>query len=265
MELGHAGAEVVEEDGLRRVELRPVWALGERVAVQVIRHIDPAARVAVLQPRPTDVAILLVNVHVHAGLSKSLGRGDARHTRADHRHLDRTARCQLFRSPPRGPVINPTQGELLGVEREVVVVERPGHELDQAAQLCGVGWRSGLAAVVPERDQRSSNQIAPVRQLFRRETVIPHHHDFRRVWAQLFSQQGVVTRQMRDSCHQWPHRNTFEAYTQRLVIVGNGFGLEVQPHGVQFLLWTDGPRARRGCRRVRPAGRRRASGCPSSQ
>ena len=54
--------------GLRAVVQRPVVALGERVAVVVVRDVDPAAGIGVLQPRAADVGVLVEHDVGHAGL-----------------------------------------------------------------------------------------------------------------------------------------------------------------------------------------------------
>ena len=67
-ELVDAAAEVGVQLGLRRVEVRPVVALGERVAVVVVGDVHPAARVGVLLPGAADVVVLLEDRVVDAGL-----------------------------------------------------------------------------------------------------------------------------------------------------------------------------------------------------
>ena len=72
--------------------LRPIVALGERVAEQVAGDIDPAARVGVLQPRAADLGVLLVDDGVDAGLSQPVRRQQARHAGTDHRDAKRSIR-----------------------------------------------------------------------------------------------------------------------------------------------------------------------------
>ena len=54
-----AALEVVEQHVLRREVQRPVVALRERVAVVVVRVVDAAAGIRVLEPRAADVVVLL--------------------------------------------------------------------------------------------------------------------------------------------------------------------------------------------------------------
>ena len=54
-----AAAEVVEQHVLGREVQRPVVALRERVAVVVVRVVDAAAGIAVLEPGAADVVVLL--------------------------------------------------------------------------------------------------------------------------------------------------------------------------------------------------------------
>ena len=85
VEVVGAGAEVVEQHVLGAELLRPVVALRERVAVEVVGHVDPAPGVAVLEPRAADVVVLLEDTTRDAGLAEPVGGDEARHAGADDR------------------------------------------------------------------------------------------------------------------------------------------------------------------------------------
>ena len=78
-----AAAEVVEQHVLRREVQRPVVALRERVAVVVVRVVDAATRIRVLEPRAADVVVLLDDDEVDARLLQAVRGEQARHARAD--------------------------------------------------------------------------------------------------------------------------------------------------------------------------------------
>ena len=99
-----AAPEVVEQHVLGREVERPVVALRERVAVVVVRVVDAAARIRVLEPGAADVVVLLEDHERHAGLLQPVGGEQARHAGADdqRRRSRRPARARRAASPARG-------------------------------------------------------------------------------------------------------------------------------------------------------------------
>ena len=77
LEFADAAAEVVQEDGLRRVELRPVSGLGKGVAVHMVGDVDPASRVGILQPGTTHVGVLFEDADLCPSLLKAMRRSDS--------------------------------------------------------------------------------------------------------------------------------------------------------------------------------------------
>ena len=69
-----APPEVVEQHVLGGEVQRPVVALRERVAVVVVRVVDAAARIAVLEPGAADVVVLLDDHERHARLVRAGAR-----------------------------------------------------------------------------------------------------------------------------------------------------------------------------------------------
>ena len=67
--------EVVEQHLLLREALRPIRPLEERVAVQVVGHVDATTRVAILEPGAADVVVLLDDDVGHARLIQPVGGG----------------------------------------------------------------------------------------------------------------------------------------------------------------------------------------------
>ena len=126
-ELVREAPEVVEQRGLSREVLRPVVALGERVAEQVAGDIDPAARVGVLQPGAADLRVLLVDDSVDTGLSQPVRRQQARHAGSDHGDTKRSIRGEVGGSPRWCAKVLSRAAELLEQQRQVVVARLPCH------------------------------------------------------------------------------------------------------------------------------------------
>ncbi len=112
--LGHA-LEVGQQVGLRREPRHPVVGLREGEAVELVRHVHPAARVHVLEPGATDLVVLLEDCHVHAGLAEPVGRGQARGPGTDDGTTERTTGVPQV--PRRTPRVGAGQPQLLDQER----------------------------------------------------------------------------------------------------------------------------------------------------
>ena len=83
--------QVGQEVGLGREPRDPVVGLGEGEAVELVGHVDPAARVDVLEPGAAHVAVLLEHGDVDAGLAQPVRRRQARGAGADHGAAERAA------------------------------------------------------------------------------------------------------------------------------------------------------------------------------
>ena len=117
--LGHA-LEVGEQVGLGREPRAPLVGLGEGEAVELVGHVDPAARVHVLQPGAADVGVLLEHGDRNAGLAQTVRRGQTGGAGADDRATETGAAvivggADLVDVPGRGPGIA-VEGELLEQE-----------------------------------------------------------------------------------------------------------------------------------------------------
>ena len=99
-----AVAEVVEQHVLRREVERPVVALRERVAVVVVRVVDPAAGIAVLPPRAADFAVLLDDHEGDAGLVQAVRGEQTGHAGPDDHARGSRSRGRRRHAPaPDGP------------------------------------------------------------------------------------------------------------------------------------------------------------------
>ena len=127
--------EVLEQHLLAGEVLRPVVTLREGVAVEEVRHVDPAPGVGVLEPRAADVIVLLEHDHLDAGLVQPVGGDQARHAGSDHGDAERAIRGELLPSPGGRAEVLP-QRELVAQQLEVVVAgAAAGHEPQQRTQL----------------------------------------------------------------------------------------------------------------------------------
>ena len=115
--LGHA-LEVGEQVGLGREARAPCIGLGEGEAVELVGHVDPAARVHVLEPGAPDVRVLLEHRDLDPGLAQPVRRGQTRGTGADDRTPEASSAVgdlDLVDVPGRGPGIA-LEGQLLEQE-----------------------------------------------------------------------------------------------------------------------------------------------------
>ena len=160
-------AEVVVQLGLGRVGLRPVVALRERVAVVVVRDVDPAARVGVLEPGAADVGVLLEHRTDDAGLLEPVRGGDAGHAGADDRDAEVAAGGEL------GPVHAGPGGRCRGASSSRTISSwaatsmAAGHPLDELSRrrLVGQGAAGPGSA---SRYPRPAGRTQPRRRLGRR-------------------------------------------------------------------------------------------------
>ena len=124
-----APLEVVEQHILGREVQRPVVALREGVAVVVVRVVDPAPRVAVLEPRAADIAVLLQDDEGDAGLLQPMRGEQARHARTDHRDAEVDVGCHVVLVPARSAAVLAAVGQLLLEERQVRLHLGPTHDV----------------------------------------------------------------------------------------------------------------------------------------
>ena len=114
-----AAAEVVEQHVLGGEVERPVVALRERVAVVVVRVVDAAAGIGVLEPRTADVVVLLDDHERHAGLQEPVAGEQARHAGTDHDDLERHVGSDVGLVPSRRATILASERELFFEQRQV--------------------------------------------------------------------------------------------------------------------------------------------------
>ena len=140
-----AALEVLEQDRLRREVERPIMALREREAVVVVRVVDPAARIGVLEPRTADVVVLLDDRERHPGLLQTVRGQQAGHARADDQHVEVDVGRELVLVPLGGAAILASVGELLLEQRQVLRhLGATNGELHDPQQIFVNGRRRGV-------------------------------------------------------------------------------------------------------------------------
>ena len=125
----HAALEVALQLGLLGEELGPAVVGGERVAVEVVAHVDPAAGEAVLVPGAADPRVLLDDRVGDAGLSQADAGEHPRHPGPDDHHAEGRLRLGGHRVERRHPPgVGPVELELLEHQRHVLVGDLLRHE-----------------------------------------------------------------------------------------------------------------------------------------
>ena len=161
-----APPEVVEEHVLGREVERPVVALRERVAVVVVRVVDAATGIRVLEPRAADVVVLLDDDELDAGLLQPVRGEEARHSRADDDAAESGARREVGGAPTGRAAVLAAVRELLFEKREVVghlrAADRVLHDVEEV--VVGRDGR-GPAPGVAVRDQRGERELARLGEL----------------------------------------------------------------------------------------------------
>ena len=114
-----APLQVVEQHVLGREVQRPVVALRERVAVVVVRVVDAAPGIRVLQPRAADIRVLLEDDEGHSGLLQPVRGEQPRHARADDQHTEVDIGRDLVLAPAGCTPILAAVRELFFEQREV--------------------------------------------------------------------------------------------------------------------------------------------------
>ena len=157
----------------------------------MVRDVDPAAGVGVLEPRAAGVVVLLDHDVGHAGLGQAVGGDDAGHPGPDDGDEERPVGVDVVLVPVGRPRVG-GDGELLAHHREVVVDRQAaGHVLEDAAEIVAGGQRRAHAAAVPEADQGLERDGAGRRDLLLAEAALILDHP-RRVDAQVLAQQRQV-------------------------------------------------------------------------
>jgi hypothetical protein len=137
------------ELGLLREELGPVVARLERITVEVVAHVDAAARVAVLVPGAADARVLLEDRVRDAGFLEPDPREQPRLAAADHDHGKLCARRGGHVVPVERALVAAGELHLLEHHRHVLVghlgADEPAHHL---ADQLGSGRRRQHAAAV---------------------------------------------------------------------------------------------------------------------
>ena len=149
-------AEISEQRGLGGIVIRPVGLLRERVREERVRHVDAAARVGVLVPRPPHFVVLLEHYAGHAGLREPMCRQQPRHAGANNHHAEIAARRERLRVPVRRAQIVVADREFLLHEREVWLDLRLRRNpaQDPAQEIVARHGRRGAAGVAVLREHR---------------------------------------------------------------------------------------------------------------
>ena len=156
-----AATEVVEQHVLRREVERPVVALREGVAVDVVRVVDAATRIGVLEPGAADVVVLLEDDEVDAGLLQPVGGEQARHARADDDDAELGVGRDVGLVPGRAAAVFAEQRELLFEQRHVLRhVGAADDELHDPRQLVVRRRRRRATTVVAESRERRERERA---------------------------------------------------------------------------------------------------------
>ncbi len=154
--------EVGLQHRLGGVVERPVVALGERVAVVVVRVVDPAARVAGSRTRcRRRRRSSRTPCSRRRPGCRRWAASQAGHAGADHRHRERHAGSELVLVPRRGATVLAPVAQLLLQQREVLAHLGPAHgELHDSEHLLVGRHRRRPAAAVAEGDERVEGETA---------------------------------------------------------------------------------------------------------
>ena len=188
--------QVGQQVGLRREAGGPLVGLREGEAVQLIRHIDAAARVDVLEPGAADVAVLLEQRHCDAGLAQAVRRRQARRTGTDHGAPEATVTADVGRVPRRFPWIAAGKREFLGQEPVPVCGGlRSDQETEHAPALLRRQPMVGPARgqVLGQRSEGQRTRLG----LFGSIEATPGHEQLCLVRLERFPQQRQVAGPMR--------------------------------------------------------------------
>ena len=206
--------EVGQQVGLGREAGDPVVRLGERVAVQLVGHVDPAAGVDILEPRPADVAVLLEHRDRHTGLAQAVRRRQARGARAD----DGAAKIgsEVGAAPRRSARIGSFERELL-TQEPLPLLGRVGanQEPEDAPAFLGGQLVIGAPRGQVTR-QGGDRQRTRLGHLIGAKAA-PGHEQLFLVRRELLAQQRQVARPVRHRAEQWVHvrRRTRRCYLCR--------------------------------------------------
>ena len=193
--------QVGQQIRLRREARHPVVGLGEGEAVELVRHVDTAARVDVLEPGAADVRVLLVDHDLHARLAQPVRRRQARGARADHGAAEATAHVVEV---PRGPPgIGPLEGQLLHQEGLPLLRGVRTHEKVEHTPQLVLGQRLlGARTLV---GQQSVSGQPPGRLLLLGGEAASGDEELALIGRQLRAQQGQVARPVRHRAQQGVH------------------------------------------------------------
>ena len=183
---------------------RPVVALRERVAVVVVRVVDPAARIRVLEPGAADVGVLLDDHVVDAGLREPVRGEEARHARADDDDAEVGVGGEVGLAPLRAAPVVAAERELLLEQRQVVAhvgaADDVLHDAQRGRRATGGGGDSH--AVVAEADRaRRARARARWPAASARHPALREREQVR-VGAQVVAQQREVAGDVRERGQQ---------------------------------------------------------------
>ncbi len=235
--VAHERPEVLQQHGLRGVVEGPLVALGERVAVDVVRVVDPAPGIGVLPPGPADVGVLLEDRERHAGLLEAVGGQQPRHAGADDHDAELAPGRHLVEPPIRRPQVLTRDRQLLLEQREVVDRDGPADGVlhEPVEHLVRRRRRHHAAAVAIAADG-VERQVLDGGGLLGRQAGVGLGHA-ERVGSQVVAQQRQVAGGVGQGRQQRGQHGPLERRPDHVVVVGDR-----------------GDRVRRGHRPTLPAG-----------
>ncbi len=194
--------EVGQQVGLGREAGDPVVRLREGEAVELVGHVDPAARVHVLEPRPAHVGVLLEHRDRHAGLAQAVRRRQAGSARA---HDGAPELASEVRRVPGGPArVGAFERELLAQE-SLPVLGRAGTDQEPedapAFLRCQAMIRPARSQVIRKGGGRQRTRLG--HPLW--TEAAPGHKQLSLVRREFLPQQRQVARAVRHRAEQRMH------------------------------------------------------------
>ena len=213
--------EVVEQHVLRREVERPVVSLRERVAVVVVRIVDAAARILVLEPRAADVLVLVDDDEIDAGLLQPVRGEQSRHARTDDENLELDIGCEVCLGPTRCAPVLTTSSELLLEQREVLAHLGAADRVLHDPQDVLVGrHRCRLTTCVAVADERLERELASSSLLLVGETSLRHRVE-QRIRTKIVAEQGQVASDVRERGQQGRNLRVVERTPDLVVGLGD--------------------------------------------
>ena len=201
----------------------------------MVRDVDPAAGIGVLQPGAAGVLVLLDHDVRHAGLGQAVGGDDAGHPGPHDGDEERPVRVDVVLVPVRRPRVG-GDGQLLPHHREVVVDRQAaGHVLEDAAEVVAGRQRRAHAAAVPEADQGLEGERTDGGDLLLAEAALILDHP-RRIDAQVLPQQRQVAGDVGEGGQQGGYVRVLERGPDGVVVDVDRLDGSGECHGRSFPL-----------------------------